>query len=111
MRVRTASSVIVLIEMDQEDALNLGTELDAALSEQTGGERRWPLIRELESHLETEAEEEEEVEEEEEEEQDECDCEGVKYNPTDLYCHACGGRLRDSQRRKKKAKPRKVGKL
>ena len=102
MRVRAISSVLVVVEMDQEDALNLETELDAALSEQTGGERRWPLIRELESHLQAEAEEEEE--EEEEEEQDECGCEGVKYNPTDKYCHACGGRLVESQKMRKKAK-------
>ncbi len=108
MRVRAISSVLVDVEMDQEDALNLETELDAAISEQKD-ELRWPLMRELTFALE-EVEVEEE-EKEEEEEQDECDCEGVKYNPTDLYCHACGGRLRESQRRKKKAKPRKVGKL
>ena len=103
VRISSVRSVLVLIEMDQEDVSDLTRELDAAISEQKD-QLRWPVTRELLSRLE---EMEEEEKEEEEEEDGECDCESLPHNLTDKYCSACGGVLAENRKMKKKATPKK----
>lgn len=114
VRISTASSVVFIIEIDQEDAGDLATELDAVVSEQRD-KSRWPCIRELEARLSEECDgEEEEEEEEQEEEEEECDCsDGGNFQPHTRHCAECGGLKRVKRGiarpklKKKKAKTRR----
>lgn len=100
VRISSVSSVNVIIEIDQEDAGDLLTELDAALSEQKD-QLRWPTIRELESRLEAYEREEEE---EEEQERDECCCDDgcICEAGAGRFCPDCGGVARKTLKKKMK---------
>ena len=108
MRAKTISSMMVVLDMDQEDASDLFTELERVIDVEKD-QLAFPVIREVMAQLENALEEEEE-EEEEEQDQDECGCESVKHNALDIYCHACGGRIPESEgvlRKKAKKKARR----